>query len=632
MKRLLLALSSCLLFIPVLIAAMDFQFAFQTNPDHHLVSLPSSNSTKSFWLDLSPEGSPLADVGSTGPLTQDADICVIGSGITGVGVVWHLVKDFQEILEDDTKMKVVLLEARQFCSGATGRNGGHLTPRLFSRFLSLEKIYGTAEAVKSFLLERHTTDALLEFIEDRPGLSEQVDLVGGGMMQVMRGQEEVQAKKDWEEAKKAGVDMGKEGVRWVGRDEMVQEFGLEPSLGYTGSKIAGHNLWPYKLVTRIFEDAQATAVKKGNMEVILHTNAPVTGFERIRDFSNADEQQHRHPIRGATMEAGGKAPYFVRTANAPAQTQQRRWKLQTPRGSISCNYVVHATNGYAAHLLPFLAGQGLAKDDGDGDVDVHHQTSNAGTDPEATSPHTEESQHPLSQSSHYIFPKPKPRGIYGIIPTRGQVGTVRTSVRAEDLGWRNSWDGGGGGWEYWFPRYQGLEGTNGSVVHGFETGTATRNESGAAQTESRRSKNPLIIFGGGRQNAGENMESGETDDGVLNERVSKALREFLPRWFPGKFEGGSQGEDGWEMEWTGIMGYTKTGDPFVGPVLPLSEETDEKEYEGHYISAGYTGHGMPRAFGCAEVVASMIKAQIFGESWDAPAWLPKRYLTWATEA
>ena len=34
----------------------------------------------------------------------------------------------------------------------------------------------------------------------------------------------------------------------------------------------------------------------------------------------------------------------------------------------------------------------------------------------------------------------------------------------------------------------------------------------------------------------------------------------------------------------------------------------------------------------AEAVASMIKAHIIGKSWDPPAWLPKRYLTWATEA
>ena len=33
----------------------------------------------------------------------------------------------------------------------------------------------------------------------------------------------------------------------------------------------------------------------------------------------------------------------------------------------------------------------------------------------------------------------------------------------------------------------------------------------------------------------------------------------------------------------------------------------------------------------AEAVAGMIKAHIFGKSWNPPGWLPKRYLTWATE-
>ena len=103
-----------------------------------------------------------------------------------------------------------------------GRNGGHLTPWLFSNFRSLKKSYGTAEAAKSFLLERHTADSLLKFVEERPGLAEKVDLVARGMMQVMTEQADLnQAKKDWEEAEKAGVDMGKKGVRWVGRHEMV---------------------------------------------------------------------------------------------------------------------------------------------------------------------------------------------------------------------------------------------------------------------------------------------------------------------------------------------------------------------------------------------------------------------------
>ena len=71
-------------------------------------------------------------------------------------------------------------------------------------------------------MERHTTDALLKFLGDRPGFAEQVDLVSEGTIEVMRGQEETRAKKDWEGAKNAGVNMGKEGVRWLGQDEMVE--------------------------------------------------------------------------------------------------------------------------------------------------------------------------------------------------------------------------------------------------------------------------------------------------------------------------------------------------------------------------------------------------------------------------
>lgn len=109
----LVVLLSCLLLVPVFITALGDPNEPGVNGPR--VSLPSLNSTTSFWLDLPPEERPLANVGSTGSLTQDADICVIGSGITGVGVVWHLVKNLQDSLEDSPKTKIVLLEARQFC-------------------------------------------------------------------------------------------------------------------------------------------------------------------------------------------------------------------------------------------------------------------------------------------------------------------------------------------------------------------------------------------------------------------------------------------------------------------------------------------------------------------------------------
>ena len=70
---------------------------------------PVANSTKSFWIDTK-GANPLAKEGSKGPLTQDADVCIIGGGITGVSAAYHLSKKIQ-----DKGLKVVILEARDFC-------------------------------------------------------------------------------------------------------------------------------------------------------------------------------------------------------------------------------------------------------------------------------------------------------------------------------------------------------------------------------------------------------------------------------------------------------------------------------------------------------------------------------------
>ncbi|KAF8550727.1 hypothetical protein OG21DRAFT_1381573, partial [Imleria badia] len=115
-------------------------------------------------------------------------------------------------------------------------------------------------------------------------------------------------------------------------------------------------------------------------------------------------------------------------------------------------------------------------------------------------------------------------------------------------------------------------------------------------------------------------------DNTCHPKVGEALRASLPAMFEGKFEPGREPE----MEWTGIMGYTAIGDPFVGPVdrLPVAQGTDVAQHTGQFIVAGYSGHGMPRAFGCAEVVAQMIVAELEGTEWTQPEWLPTRYLTW----
>lgn len=75
--------------------------------------LPRPNPTISYWQDP-PDA--IADLRSTPCLPESGDIVVIGSGISGACIAYN-------ILDRMPGAKVVMLEARQACSGATGRNG-----------------------------------------------------------------------------------------------------------------------------------------------------------------------------------------------------------------------------------------------------------------------------------------------------------------------------------------------------------------------------------------------------------------------------------------------------------------------------------------------------------------------------
>ncbi|KAK0210961.1 FAD dependent oxidoreductase-domain-containing protein [Desarmillaria ectypa] len=435
-------------------------------------SLPATSPTRSFWIDT-PDANPLGSEGSTGTLTQDADVCIIGSGITGVSAAYHL--------SNNSSLNVVVLEARDFCSGATGRNGGHLTPSTFLGFSASASEFGEKEAVRSLQLENYTAEAIVKIIH-KECLADAVDLIRGGHTTLfLTEKERKEAWRDYMEAYAAGLEL--DDVKWASSEDMQAKYGTS----YSAVQFDGHNLWPLKFVTHLYRIAKRR-LSDGNLT--LHTRTPVISV-------------------------------------SSASNSTRRWEVNTPRGSISCSYVVHATNGYASHLLPHLAG------------------------PE------------------------------GIVPTRGQIIVLRSSAKLAP----GSWDGNEG-FEYWFPRPKG-EG--------------------------------LVMLGGGREASGPGFEYYETDDGRVNADVGKALKGFLG----GVFEGDNEEP---EMEWTGIMGYTKMRDPFVGPVI---DPSDPKGYEGQYISAGYTGHGMPRAYACAEAIATMILTDMSKKEWIRPEWLPKRYLTWS---
>ncbi|KAI9455035.1 FAD dependent oxidoreductase-domain-containing protein [Russula earlei] len=467
-----------------------FQAIITPSPQLTSHALPVSNSTPSFWMAGAPGVNPLARVGSTGTLTADADICIIGSGITGVSVAYHLSKLFGDNVTLRDPLSVVILEARDFCSGATGRNGGHLTPHSFIGFKRDAAMWGIPDAIRAVHIEEHVVNAIVSLVKNA-GLENEVDLVDSGRtILFLTGEEEEGARDDYELAKAAGINVSV--AEWLLKDEAEKRYGAQ----YPGVRTPGNTIWPLKLVTHLFKLAQNAS---SAVSLKLHTHTPVVAVR---------------PLSG----------------------DARRWQLETPRGSVRCTHVVHATNAYASALLPQLSGRA------------------------------------------------------GIVPTRGQVIAIRPAVPTREL--TLSGFTADHGLEYWFMR-----------------------------PGSPPDERPLVILGGARLTEG-SSRGATTDDSVLDAAVGRRLRNFLAEVFPGNFENGVEPE----MEWTGIMGFTELGDPFVGPVLHKFEPGG-LSYEGQYIAAGFSGHGMPRAFGCADVLARIIAFKITNQEWELPPWFPLHYLT-----
>lgn len=92
-----------------------------SSAEHKPAGLPVPNSSSSFWH--SEPNQFLLGHRTTPELPAEADIVIVGSGITGTSAARFLAED------DRAKGKsIVLLEAREACWGATGRNGGKHKP------------------------------------------------------------------------------------------------------------------------------------------------------------------------------------------------------------------------------------------------------------------------------------------------------------------------------------------------------------------------------------------------------------------------------------------------------------------------------------------------------------------------
>lgn len=84
--------------------------------------LPVDNATVPYWRT---ELHVLDEHRTTEELPTECDVAIIGAGMSGIATAYHISK-----LAGRKMPSVVILEARQLCSGATGRNGvSKLTPK-----------------------------------------------------------------------------------------------------------------------------------------------------------------------------------------------------------------------------------------------------------------------------------------------------------------------------------------------------------------------------------------------------------------------------------------------------------------------------------------------------------------------
>ncbi|KAI1307060.1 FAD dependent oxidoreductase [Xylaria venustula] len=264
------------------------------------VSLPRDNPTQSYWqFDID----EIADLRSTESLPDKADTVIIGSGITGAAVAFNLLSNGATDL--------VMIEARQASSGATGRNGGHTKAASYLSFLHHQHEHGTEMAAKIARLELANIRAVHAFAREHG-----IDCESNpcGTVDV------VYDAKQWEVARKAIKAMqdampGDDAAVYTlhSPEEVRDKFycgkgGAEDVCG--GISYEAGSLNAYKFTTGVLK----LCLKKG---LNLQTNTPVTSVTRLPE--------------------GG-------------------YQVETPRGTITARRVVMATNGYTARLLKRFQG------------------------------------------------------------------------------------------------------------------------------------------------------------------------------------------------------------------------------------------------------------------------------------
>lgn len=256
--------------------------------------LPVPNYTKSFWLTA--EKDDLKSFRSSQDLPKEIDTVIIGSGFSGTATAYYLLKG-----KPDNK-SILMLEARNICTGATARNGGHLKSDLYYGYEHFKNKYGEKNAADISNFEFDHTKEMKSLIEEEKIDCDfiltracDVHFDESSMEKAIKGYNAVSKNPYVKYMHDLQINYGEE-ARVISKVEKSSVC-----LTYT----AGH-LWPYKLVTSLLR----ICIDKG---LQVQANTPVLKTEKMTN---------------------GK--YLIKTS----------------RGNIITNKLIIATNGYTVSIEP----------------------------------------------------------------------------------------------------------------------------------------------------------------------------------------------------------------------------------------------------------------------------------------
>ncbi|KAM0544374.1 hypothetical protein ACHAPJ_011833 [Fusarium lateritium] len=267
--------------------------------------LPRSNPTTSVWQE--PPHPSIANMRSS-ELPSETDIVIIGAGITGTSAAYTLLHH-----SEATNLRITLLEARNACSGATGRNGGHLISDSAPDYLRLSEMLGTEAALDIVRFSEANIQRLKEVVASLDGPTQ--DSIELRTVNSVTGFEDPIAFEHVAKAVETLMSNHSGHLKHeVITDQtlLTNELKFRDVVGAIGQRGAAA-LWPYRLITGVLKKL----VDEHGHRFSLETNTPVTSI---------------------TETAGN-------------------YSVVTPRGTIKASKIIHCTNGYLGHLLPNLVGK-----------------------------------------------------------------------------------------------------------------------------------------------------------------------------------------------------------------------------------------------------------------------------------